>query len=190
MYRLIVDKSVLSDYVNAVAPTVGSNPTTFNKTLYMLLRQHSRPLIDSIFGDSVPPVRMLVTIRTDLSNEVLVPDDGKFYTDCTASYPNEHPLDDTVMLSAKSLVDQLFDCGENIPSVIRRTTAYPLGACVHEDRVYVYVNVVIDHTLKNEEFFKIKGCHFENIIDLSPTSPLEEEMLKHLVIVKGDKDNV
>lgn len=190
MYRLIVDKAVLSDYVNAIAPTIGSDPTTFNQTLYVLLRQHSRPLSDSIFGDSVPPVRMLVTIRTDLSNEVLVPDDGKFYTDCTASYPNEHPVDDTVMLAAKSLVDRLFDCGENIPFVIRRTTVYPLGACVRDDQVYVYVNVVIDHTLKNAQIFKTKGCHFEKITDLTPTSPLEEEMLKHLILVKGESTNV
>lgn len=190
MYRLIVDKMVVDDYVKVIAPTVGSNPTTINQTLYVLLRQHSRPLIDSIFGDSVPPVKMLVTIRTDLSNEVLVPDDGKFYTNCTSSYPNEHPLDDTVMLAAKSLVDQLFDCGDNIPLVIRRTTVYPLGACVHNDQVYVYVNVVIDHALKNDRIFKTKGCHFEKIVDLTPTSPLEEEMLNHLILVKGESENV
>lgn len=190
MYRLIVDKAVLSDYVNAIAPTVGTDPTTFNQALYVLLRHHSRPLIDSIFGDSVPSVKMLVTIRTDLSNEVLVPDDGKFYTDCTSSYPNEHPLDDTVMLAAKSLVDRLFDCGDNIPLVIRRTTVYPLGACVRDDQVYVYVNVVIDHTLKTDKVFKTKGCHFEKIASITPESPLEKELLSKLILVKGESNHV
>ena len=175
MYRLIVDKLVLDDFVNAIAPTVGTDPTTVNQALYVLLRHHSRPLIDSIFGDSVPPVKMLVTIRTDLSNEVLVPDEGKFYTNCSASYPNEHPLDDTVMLAAKSLVDRLFDCGDNIPLVIRRTT------------VYVYVNVVIDHTLKTDKVFKTKGCHFEKIASIIPTNPFEEELLSKLILVKGEK---
>ena len=127
MYRLIVDKLVLDDYVNAIAPVVGTDPATIHQNLYVFLRQHSRPLTDSIYGESVPPVKMLVTIRTDLSNEVLVPDDGKFYTNCTDCYPNEHPLDDTVMLAAKSLVDSLFDCGDNIPKVIQRNTVYPMG---------------------------------------------------------------
>ena len=190
MYRLIADKGMLNDFVNAIAPAVGTDPTTINQNLYVLLRQHSRPLIDSIFGDSVPTVKMLVTIRTDLSNEVLVPDDGKFYTDCTSSYPNEHPLDDTVMLAAKSLVDRLFDCGENIPRVIQRTTVYPLGACLRDDQVIVYSNVVIDHTLKNDPIFKTKGCHFEPITSITPTSPLEEELLKHLILVKGGSENV
>lgn len=189
MYRLIVDRGVVDDYVNAIAPTVGDSPETISPAFYSILRHHSRPLISSIFGDSVPPVRMLVTIRTDLSNEVLVPDEGKFYTDCTSSYPNEHPLDDTVMLSGKSLVDNLFDCGDNIPFVIQRTTIYPLGACVINDQVYVYSNVVIDHTLKNDPIFKTKGCHFENITDQSPENALEKELLSKLTIVKGDNTN-
>ena len=190
MYRLIVDKQMLDDYVNAIAPSVGADPSTIHQALYVLLRHHSRPLIDSIFGESIPPVKMLVTIRTDRSNEVLVPDDGKFYTDCTDSYFDEHPLDDTVMLAAKSLVDKLFDCGDNIPAVIQRTTVYPLGACVRDDRAYVYANVVIDHTLKNDSIFKTKGCHFESITSITPTSPLEEELLKHLTLVKGGNESV
>lgn len=189
MYRLILDKAVLEDYVNAIAPTVGVKPNTLCPHLYTLLRVHSRPLIDSIFGDAVRTVRMLVTIRTDRTNEVLVPNDGKFYTDCTASYPNEHPLDDTVMLAGKMLVDKLFDCGDNIPEVIKRTTIYPIGACVIDDQVYVYSTVVIDHTLKSDPIFNIKDCHFESITSLSPASPLEEELFKHLTIVKGDEED-
>lgn len=189
MYRLIIDKAVLDDYVNVIAPFGNIPPSYINQSLYFLLRHHSRPLIDSIFGESVPAIRFLVTIRTDRSNEVLVPDDGKFYTDCTAHYPNEHPLDDTVMLSAKSLVDQLFDCGDDIVEVIKRTTVYPIGACIHEDTVYVYSNVVIDHTLKNDSIFKTKGCHFEPINRLCSTNSLETELLKHLTLVKGDSTN-
>ena len=189
MYRLIVDKVALDDYVKVIAPFGNIPPSTINQSLYFLLRHHSRPLTDSIFGESVPAIRFLVTIRTDRSNEVLVPDDGKFYTDCTSSYPNEHPLDDTVMLSAKRLVDQLFDCGDDIVEVIKRTTVYPMGACIIEDTVYVYSNVVIDHTLKSDSIFKTKGCHFEHITSITPTSPLEEELLKNLTLVKGGNDN-
>ena len=190
MYRLIVDRTIINGYVDIIAPSLDIDSATINTTFYKILRQHSRPLIDSIFGYPVPNVNMLVTIRTDLSNEVLVPDDGKFYTDCTSSYPNEHPLDDTVILAAKSLVDKLFDCGDNTPLVIKRTTLYPLGAFVRYAQAYVYVNVVIDHTLKNDSIFKIKGCHFEKISDIIPTNPMEEELLKNLAIVKGDKINV
>lgn len=190
MYKLFADKLAVNDYVNAIAPTMGIDPTTFNQALYVLLRHHSTPQIYTTTGESVCPVKMIVTIRTDLSNEVLVPDDGKFYTDCTASYFDEHPLDDTVMLAGKILVDRLFDCGENIPLVIQRTTVYPIGACVRDNQVYVYVNVVIDHTLKTDELFKTRGCHFEKITSITPTSPLEEELLNHLTLVKGEEDNV
>ena len=189
MYRLVADVMGINDFVNVIASYLSVDPASINAPLYVFLRPHSRPLIDSIFGASVPTIKFLVTIRTDLSNEVLVPDDGKFYTDCTSSYPNEHPLDDMVMLSAKSLVDKLFDCGDDIPSVIKRTTVYPLGACFRDDQVYVYVNVVIDHTLKTDPIFKTKGCHFDSIINITPTSSLEEELLKHLTIVKGENSN-
>ena len=190
MYRLIADRQAVEDYIKVIAPNVGVDPTTISPALYAVLRHHSRPLITDIYGDSVPTVMMLVTIRTDHSNEVLVPDGGNFFTDCTDSYPNEHPLDDTVMLAAKSLVDRLFDCGERISEVIMRTTVYPLGACVRDDQVYVYSNVVIDHTLKTEEIFKTKGCHFKPITSITPTSPLEEELLKHLTLVKGGDTDV
>ena len=190
MYRLILDRAVMNDYVKVIAPSVNSNPDTFNATLYTLLRQHSRPLELSIYGDSIIPVRMLVTIRTDLSNEVLVPTNGLFYSDCTLPYPSKHPVDDVVMLSAKTLVDRLFDCGDNTPLVIRRTIVYPIGACIYRDEVYVYVNVVIDHTLKNDQIFKTKGCHFEEILYLTPNNSLEGEMLKRLTIVKGDNNHV
>ena len=189
MYRLVVDSSPLNDYKVAIAPAGNSNPNAVTQSLYLFLRQHGRPLDDTIFSERVSDIKMLVTIRTDLTNEVLVPDDGKFYTDCTASYPSRHNLDDTVMLSAKSLVDKLFDCGDNIPLVIRRTTVYPTGACINDNQVYVYVMVVIDHTLKADEIFNIKGCHFENISDLSADSQLETELLKRLTIVKGDSKN-
>lgn len=190
MYRLIVDKQALSDFVKVTAPCIGVDPSTFNAPLYEHLRSFSRPLIDSIFGDSVPTVRMLVTIRTDLSNEVLVPDNGKFYTDCTASYTDEHPIDDTVILSAKSLVDRLFDCGDDTPQVIRRTIVYPVGASIIDDQVYVYVTVVIDHNLKSDKIFKIKDCHFEKISSIVPTNKLESKILDKLVIVKGGSYNV
>lgn len=189
MYRLILDRGIASVYTNAVAPSIGANPDKLHAPFYPFLRKYSRTLEDSIFGDSVLPVKMLVTIRTDRSNEVLVPDDGKFYTDCTSSYPNEHPLDDTVILAGKTIVDKLFDCGENLAEVIRRTTIYPVGGCILDDQAYVYTHVVIDHTLKNSEIFNVKGCHFEHITSLSATNHLEEELLKSLILVKGESEN-
>ena len=190
MYKLVADIDALDDYVSSIAPSLGTSPDSIDQSLYVLLRHHSKSVKDSLSGDSDIPVIMLVTIRTDLSNEVLVPDDGKFYTDCTSSYPNEHPLDDMVILAAKSLVDRLFDCGDNTPLVIRRTTVYPLGACVRDDQVYVYVNVVIDHDLKTDRIFKTKGCHFEKIKEQSPESALEKELLNHLILCERRNSNV
>lgn len=134
------------------------------------------------------PVKILVTVRTDYSNEVLIDHRvSNFYTDCTPDNPNNHILDDLILLSAKSLIDSLFDCGDNISEVIRRTQVYPLGARLFEGEVYVYVNVVIDHTLKSDPKFKIKDSHFFKIKDLYPRSlnpALEEDMIKNLIIVK------
>ena len=162
------------------------SPQSLKSYFYQILRQNSIPVSTDISCEGFRPVKMLVTIRTDRSNEVLVPNKGQFYTDCTASYPNKHPIDDMVMLSAKRLVDELFNCGDDIVAVIQRTTVYPIGACVFDNKVYVYINVVIDHTLKNESFFKTKGCHFEPIQSLSPETDLGKELIKHLTIVKGD----
>lgn len=189
LYKLVLDKAVLNEYVNVIAPAMGVSPSTISPAFYPILRQNARPVETSIFGDSVVPVRVLVTIRTDYSNEVLVPAGGLFYTDCTAPYWTEHNLDDSVMLSAKILVNRLFDCGDDILRIIQRTSFYPIGACVVDNTVYVYVNVVIDHALKSDPAFKLRGCNFEEILYLTPNNSLEGEMLKRLTIVKGENDN-
>ena len=181
MYKLIVD-----DFEKLIEE-MGEYSNKVSQHFYPVLDRHSRPCDDSIFGDNRRTVRMLVTIRTDRTDEVLVPTDGKFYTECTQSYPNEHPLYDTVLLAAKSLVDSMFDCGDDIQKVIVRTSLYLVGVCVVNEQVYVYVNVIIDHTLKDEEFFVLKDCTFESIKKLIPCSPLEEDMISKLILVKGDK---
>lgn len=189
LYKLVLDKVALNEYVNTIAPAMEVSPSTISPAFYPILRQNARPVETSIFEDSVVPIRVLVTIRTDYSNEVLVPTHGLFYADCTVPYWVEHSLDDSVMLSAKTLVTRLFDCGDDIPRIIQRTTCYPIGACVVDNTVYVYVNVVIDHTLKSDPAFKLRECHFEEILYLTPNNSLEGEMLKQLTIVKGENDN-
>ena len=47
----------------------------------------------------------------------------------------------------------------------------------------MYVNVVVDHTLKNESFFNLKDCDYVNISDLTYTSDLEKELIDSLAIV-------
>ena len=184
-YILSVDKGVVNDYVNTIAPEVGINPKSVDPYLYIFLRNHSKPVSSETVGDNVLPVRMFVSVRTDLTNEVLVNEAGSFSIDCTSSYPSQHPIDDTVLLAGKQAVDFTFDCGEHLLEVIQRTTIYPLGACVIEGEVYVYINVVIDHTLKDNPHFKTKGCEFKSIQSLSTKHPVEKAMLKKLAIVKG-----
>ena len=143
----------------------------------------SRPVETPVSEDMYIPIKMLVSIRTDRTNELIVPDDGKFYIECPDEYPNEHPLDDLVLLVAKKAVDKYFDCGEDIVKVIPRTVPYPVGACLKDDVIYVYVNLAVDHTLKSEEFFKIKGCHYESITSITPSNDLESELLGSLTLV-------
>lgn len=187
MYKLVLDEEKLKDF-NEFLKNYQVHPDVLSKFSYGFLRVHSRPIVSSIFGDKFIPIRMLVSIRTDRTNELIVPDSGKFYIECPTEYPNEHPLDDLILLAAKSIVDKYFDCGEDLVKVIQRTMPYPVGACLRNDVIYVYVNLLVDCTLKSESIFKLKDCHFERIESISPTSPLEKELLDSLVIVKGDND--
>ncbi len=184
MYKLIVD-----DFEKLIEE-IGEDSNKMSPQSYPILKRHCRPCIDSTFGGNMRPVRMLVSIRTDRTNEVIVPTDGKFYTDCTSAYPREHPLDDMILLAAQSLFNKVFDEGmtQNTNAILR-TTVYPVGACVIDEQVYVYTHVVIDHTLKSEEYFHLTDSRFESIIDLKPTSALEEELIKKLIIVKGENEN-
>lgn len=182
MFKLIFDVGNLNDYKDFLRQ-FSLKPESLSSQSYLFLRERSRPIVSSIFGELFIPVKMLVSIRTDRTNELIVPDNGNFYTDCTEVYPNMHPLDDTVMLAAKSLVDKCFDCGEDIIKVIPRTVPYPVGACFVDNTFYVYVTVVVDHTLKSESFFKLKDCHYENISDLTPKSVLETLLKDKLAIV-------
>lgn len=202
MYQLCIDRDQVDTYISQIREITRDKngkslrPDSLNDYLYHLLRHHGKSVrADSPeIGKRHLPVNMLVSIRTDLSNEILIYD-HQFYCDCTTSYPNHHPIDDTVMLAGKKLVDKAFDCGDNIVEVIKRTSIYPVGACVINNKVYVYVMVVIDHTLKDDPIFKIKDSYFEKIHSVKALFPpfhaVAQELKDSLVIVKkGDKNNV
>lgn len=152
---------------------------------YNFLKRVSFPCDVSVADVDQKTIKFLVTIRTDTTNEVLVPTDGMFFTNCTRYYPEEHPLDDMILLAAQNLVLQLFDCGELLPMFIQRTTVYPVGACIVNDEPYVYVNVVIDHTLFDEASFNLKDCYAVPIESIRTNSTLEDTLLNSLAIVKG-----
>ena len=180
MKRLCVSNYMVETYKDSIGNTDSVTPS-----LYKFLSLVSKPCDVSVADEDQKTIKFLVTIRTALTNEVLVPENGLFFTNCTRYYPNEHPLDDMVMLSAQKLVLDLFDCGDYLPLFIQRTTVYPIGACIQNDEPYVYVNVVIDHTLFDEECFKLKDCSVVKIEDLTVNSTLEECLLNSLAIVKG-----
>lgn len=170
----------------------GDSPSLVSPLLYKLLGRVSAPCDISVpdVAEVQKTIKFLVTIRTDTTNEVLVPENGIFFTNCTSYYPDEHPLDDMILLSAQKLVLQLFDCGEYLPEYIQRTTVYPVGACLIDDEPYVYVNVVFDHSLFEETNFHLKGCEVVSIESIIPNSTLEESLLNSLAIVKGESKDV
>lgn len=180
MFKLTLEKSKVPLYRDFFPE---SNPEDISGFFYRFLQSFSQPIEEPIPEEQLIPVKILVTIRTDRTNEVIVPDDGKFYAECEAFYPNFHPLDDAVLLSAKSLIDRLFDCGDDIVRVIPRTVPLPVGACLLDNTVYVHMTVVVDHTLKSESFFNLKDCHYENIKDLTPSNDLESKLIDSLTIV-------
>lgn len=187
MKRLCLSKYWFDSYKD-----VGGNISSVNPQFYKFLNMVSESCDVSVSDESYnkKTIKFLVTIRTDLTNEVLVPTDGMFFTNCTKYYPTEHPLDDMIMLSAQSLVLQLFDCGEYLPMFIQRTTVYPVGACIINEEPYVYVNVVFDHTLLEEVNFNLKDCELVKIESIVPNSTLEESLLNSLAIVKGENKDV
>lgn len=189
MYRLTVEKPILEDF-HKIAESCEIDVRELGKLACQFLRQNCKPVDESLLGKDFFPIRTLVTIRTDYSNEVLVPDTGKFFTDCTLSTPYDHPFDDTIILAGKKLVDELFDCGDFIHEIIMSTVLQVLGALIIDDQPYVYINVVIDHNLKNNPKFKVRNCHFEKIESIDPTSPLEKELAESLILVRGGNNNV
>ena len=182
MYRLIYDREYLSGY-HEILKEFGVSEEHFSATSYRAFSPLCRPVVSSIHGGDLLPVRILVSIRTDRTNELIVPDDGKFYTDCTTEYPSQHPLDDACILAMKSMVDKYIDLGGVVSSVIPRTVPLIVGACCVSDVFYVYATVVVDHTLKSEPFFKLKGCHYEKIADITPADDMESRLLQSLPIV-------
>ena len=135
-------------------------------------------------------IKMFVSIRTDITNEIIVDREGNFYWDCTQSFPTELFLDEAALVAAKSLVLKVFNCGKGLHKVIVRTSAQPVGAIISESEVCVYVNVVIDHTLKHESFFKIdEGYKFIKIRDLivDGNNKFSVKLRESLRIVRGDK---
>ena len=179
MKRLCASNQYIESYFNNL-----ENTESVTHLFYSFLNHISIPRDVSVPDDDQKTIKFLVTIRTDYTNEVLVPEDGKFFTNCTQYYPNEHPLDDTIMLAAQKLVLDLFDCGEHLVEFIPRTTVYPVGACFVDSEPYVYVNVVIDHTLFDEEHFKLKNCRVSKIESIIPKNHLEYSLLSSLAIVR------
>ena len=191
MFNLFIKEEVLNDYKNNFCEKAGINPSNIVTTFYShFLREFSESHRVPVSDDTFKPVRFLVSIRTDYTNELIVPKNGKFYTDCSSSYPNEHPLDDMAILASKKLVEELFDCGEHITEIIPHTLPHVMGATLHEDIPYVYIHVVIDSKLKDNEHFKLKDCDYVPIHSIKPCDGLEKTLVSSLIIVKGGNENV
>ena len=172
MYKLVVD-----DYSKFIQDL---RQDSDRKTAYSLLKTNNK--VTEELTEPMKPIKMLVTIRTDLTNEVLVSDTCGFYTDCTLSFTEPCSLDEAVVMSAKSLVDKLFDCKEHTFDAIRRTVLQPLGVFVYREQVYIYTNIIMDSKLKKEEYFHVRDSHFEPIRAQKPYNKLEEELIECLVI--------
>lgn len=187
MFNLFIDNGVVNDYRDVICKEVGTVPSKVEPSFYSYILRHcSKSLRVPVSEETYKPVHFLVSIRTNHTNELIVPKNGKLYTDCTSDYPDEHPLDDMTILAAKKIVDYLFDCGEHITEIIPHTMPYVIGAMLFNDTPYVYVNVVIDSKLKDNEHFKLKDCEYVPIQSIKPTNEFEESLLNSLIIVKGE----
>lgn len=184
-YRMHVNKDSISDYVT-MSPHTGAKPENVEPLLYNFLKMTSENVADSEFDLKHIPIRFLVSLRTDTTNQIVAPIKGNFYTDCTKSYSDEHLLDDLSILSARELVLSLFRNHDYLPVIIPRTAMYPIGACYIDGVVYVYSNVVIDHTLLEDPNVDFNDCELIDIKDLVRGTPLEESLINSLAIVGGE----
>lgn len=191
MYNLFIDEGILNDYKEVICNEVGLSPSKVESSFYSrILRHCSKSLRVPVSDKAIKPIRFLVSIRTNITNELIVPQNGKFYTDYTAEYPDEHPLDDMTILAAKKIVDELFDCEEHITEIVPYTMPYVVGAMIWDDIPYVYANVVLDSKLKDNEHFKLRDCEFIPIQSIKPNDGLEESLLNSLIITRGESKNV
>ena len=190
MYNLFIEEETLNDYKEVICIDAGLSPSKVEPSFYSYILRHcSESLPVPVSRENFKLIRFLVSIRTNHTNELIVHRDGKFYTDCTSDYPDEHPLDDMSILAMKKLVDDIFDCGEHTPEIISHTIPHVVGALIHNDIPYVYADVVIDSNLKYNEHFKLRDCEFVPIHSIKPNDGLEESLLNSLVITKGVHEN-
>lgn len=185
MYKTVVEMEEFERYLKTL-DNMGENIHDVSKVAYVGLRQ-----IVTNLEDFIRPhidVNMLVTMRTDKTNEVLVDKTGKFFWDYSEQYPDKHTLDDLVLLSAKELVDDVFKALGHFDtlSIIQRSTVYPVGSLVHEGAVFVYVNLVIDHTLIEEPFFQLKDGYLLNKIQGLRTDHFSDKLKTSLALVKEE----
>lgn len=173
----------MSIYVNVenLKKNIGDYYDKLSQMSYTILRNNSV----RGFAENLTPVKIMVSIRTDLTNEILVDDlSVKFYSDCTPVTSEEHGLDDLIILACKNKVLESLSIPEqDLHKFIVRTSLYPVGACVQDDEPIVYANVIIDHLLQKEPFFALNRCKFVPIESINPQTFFEEEMKKSLIIV-------
>lgn len=191
MYNLFIDEDILNDYKEVICSEAGLSPSKVESSFYSrILRHCSKSLKVPVSDETLKPIKFLASIRTDRTNELIVPYNGSlFYVDCSDFYPDEHPLDDMTILAAKKIVDNMFDCGEHLTEIIPHTMPYVVGAMLYNDTPYVYANVVIDSKLKDNEHFKLRDCEFVPIQSIKPNDGLEESLLNSLIITKGETEN-
>lgn len=183
MYTLCIPKEAFLEF------SKDENP----HHLYNKVASISKLVDTSVMTGEHIPVNFINMIRTDYSNEVVLRDDNLFYE----MYPKfmvrdtSATMDDLVILLSKGHFDGRVRISENcISEVINRTDLLPLGAFIYHKAVYVITVVVLDHTLKNEEYFHLNSrFKFVPISELSARTELEELIKNNLVIV-GGKENV
>lgn len=182
-YRNVVEIEDFEKYVEML-DNLEIAKHELNKDAYVLLRSISKPTEDC--GKPAIPVRMFVSIRTDKTNEMIVDVNiGNFYWDCTEDHLVKHSLDDLVLLSAKKLFEDVFSNMQNsISLMVRRSAVYPVGSLIDAGEVKVYVNIAIDHTLRDEPLFFLKEEYkFVKIEDLQ-SDYLGDKFKRSLAIVE------
>lgn len=187
MYKLVV-----KDFENLKRRCNDSTTDKFSPRNYYILREHTDEIsLNDRRFEGLKFVRFITTLRTDLSNEVIVDSDNKFYgiTEVEA-LSNGLDLDNYVLLNAKNYLESIME--SNVVNIVLNTTVIPLGVRIYNDEVYVYSVIVIKKEATESEYFNlVEGCSLKKIEELN-VEGLEHNLKDRLIIVGGknnERDN-
>lgn len=157
-------------------------PDNYNK----LEEIFSQTCVDPRFFETSYKIHVLVSFRTDLTNELLVHDQKVFWEQ---EYTTDY-FDDIALEAMSSAFRSIFP-KDYYPLIASRTVPTVIGAVKYGGEIYVYAVVAMDNKLRNEDFFSIPEKDYFIPIEVAKsmctdTADFDLMLLNSLVLVNKE----